>query len=244
VTGAAGGQGVAVCKRFVEEGASVLATDIDERALEQLVESLGVGDKGGQLETIQADVASEEEIQAVVAQSVSRFGGLDILYNNAAVRVADRDAPTAALDVEIWDITFAINARGAFLFCKHALPQLLLTRDGVIINVSSVAGYRGDTECHAYSATKGALIALTMSLAQTYGPQGVRVLALCPGFIATSMVSGYLDDAALRDEIVGATALRRIGEPADIANVAAFLASCDAGFMTSVIVPVHGGLVK
>jgi NAD(P)-dependent dehydrogenase (short-subunit alcohol dehydrogenase family) len=241
VTGAAGGQGRAVCRRFLGEGARVMATDVEADALAALAAELAAGER---LATAAADLRDGDAIAAVVAAAVESFGGVDALYNNASLRAAGRDSATADLDPGVWDLTFAVNARGTFLFCKHALPHLIASGHGVIVNVASVAGYRGDTECHAYSATKGALIALTASLAQTYGPQGVRAIALCPGFVATPMVASYVDDHELRDAVVGTTALRRIGAPEEIAAAAAFLVSDDAAFVTDVVVPVHGGLAK
>jgi NAD(P)-dependent dehydrogenase (short-subunit alcohol dehydrogenase family) len=239
VTGAAGGQGEAVCRRFREEGASVMATDVDPDALAALATRLGV--HGGALVTAAADLRDDDAIAEVVERTRAAFGGLEVLYNNASLR-AGRDGPVADLDVEVWDLTFAVNARGTFLFCQHALPLLLASGRGVVINVASASALRGDRDCHAYGASKGAVLTLTRSLAQAYGPRGLRAVALCPGFIATPMVSTYLDDAAVRDRIVEATALRRIGEPGDIASVAAFLASGEAAFLTDEIISVHGGL--
>jgi NAD(P)-dependent dehydrogenase (short-subunit alcohol dehydrogenase family) len=226
----------------VDEGARVLATDVDAPRLDALASELGASES--KLRVAPADLRDADAIAAAVDTAHDAFGGLDVLYNNASTRAADHDAPTAELDPEAWDLTFSVNARGTFLFCRSALPHLLASGRGVIINVSSVAGYRGDTECHAYSASKGAQLALTASLAQTYGPRGLRAIALCPGFISTPMVRTYIEDAGLREAVVGATALRRIGDPIDIAGVAAFLASDEAAFITDVIVPVHGGLVK
>jgi NAD(P)-dependent dehydrogenase (short-subunit alcohol dehydrogenase family) len=114
----------------------------------------------------------------------------------------------------------------------------------VLLNVASVAAYAGDTECHAYAASKGALIALTRSIAQHYGPAGLRANVICPGFIATPMVDWLLDDPTATESVVHATALRRVGEPDEVAAVATFLASTGSSFITSTEINVHGGLVK
>jgi NAD(P)-dependent dehydrogenase (short-subunit alcohol dehydrogenase family) len=121
---------------------------------------------------------------------------------------------------------------------------LLDSGAGVLINVASVAAYAGDTECHAYAASKGALIALTRSIAQRYGREGLRANVICPGFIATPMVDWLLDDDEATGSVVAATALGRVGSAEEVAAVAAFLASTAASFVTSTEIDVHGGLVK
>lgn len=238
MTGAAGGQGEAVARRFAAEGAHVAVTDLAEERLDALAADLGaIGVTG--------DVRDEQQVASVVRTAVGQLGGLDVLYNNAGVLLADRDAPTERLKRSVWDEVLATNTTSVFLFCKHALPHLLAAAPGsVVLNVGSVASYAGDTEYHAYAASKSALIGFTASLAQRYGRQGVRANLLCPGFVATPMVQRWIDDDEAAQPILDATALGRFGTPDEVAAYAAFLASDEAAFVTGSVVTVHGGLVK
>jgi NAD(P)-dependent dehydrogenase (short-subunit alcohol dehydrogenase family) len=242
ITGAAGGQGVAVARRFAREGARVALSDLDGSAVEALVQELR-GD-GADAIALPADVRDEDAVEAVAQDAVNAFGGLDVLYSNAGVYWPERDAPVDALALESWEQILAINTTGTFLFAKHALPHLVASGSGVLLTVASVAAYAGDPECHAYAASKGALIALTLSIAQHYGPQGVRAVVICPGFVDTPMVAPVVSDGPTRARIAGATALRRIGQPDEIASTAVFLASAEASFVTGSVISVHGGLVK
>lgn len=240
VTGAAGGQGRAVVRRLLDGGARVLATDLPGPSLEALRE-LGEPDR---LVLRAADVTAEPDVAATCKAAVEAFGGLDGLYNNAGVYWHDRDAPADELALDVWQTVLAINATGCFLCCKHALPSLRRSGRGVVVNVSSTAGHAGDPDCHAYAASKGALLALTRSIAQRYGGEGLRAVALCPGFVETPMVGFALDDPAIVERVRAATALGRLGRPEEIAEIAAFLLSEAASFVTSVVIDAHGGLVK
>jgi dihydroanticapsin dehydrogenase len=239
VTGAAGGQGAAVARRLVREGARVALTDVDGGVVDRLAAELGPR----ALVAGTADVREEAEVVRVVEAARAGFGGLDGLYANAGVYLPGRDAPVDRLSRETWDEVLAINATGVFLFAKHAVPALLQAR-GALVTVSSTAGHAGDPDCHAYAASKGALIALTRSIAQRWGPDGLRAVTLCPGFVETPMVRFATEDPALAERVRSATALRRIGTPEEIAAAAAFLLSDDASFITGCVIDVHGGLVK
>jgi NAD(P)-dependent dehydrogenase (short-subunit alcohol dehydrogenase family) len=242
ITGAAGGQGAAIARSFAEEGASLALSDLPSPELESLVDE--IGSAGGLATSAPADVRSEEQVALAVQQACDFLGGLDVLYNNAGVYWPSRDAPTDRLDLDVFNEVLSINTTGVFLFAKYAIPHLLESPDGVLLNVSSVAAYAGDTECHAYAASKGALLALTRSIAQRYGPTGLRANVICPGFIATPMVGWLLDDPTATEGVVRSTALRRVGQPEEVAAVATFLASTASSFVTSTEVNVHGGLVK
>lgn len=243
VTGAAGGQGAAVSRRFAAEGASLAVTDLHDDRVQALAAELRDG--GANAVGVAGDVRDEAQVSEVVGAAVSALGGLDVLYNNAGVLLIEDDRPSEELGLATWNDVLAINATGMFLFCKHALPALLEAAPGsVILNVGSAASYRGDPHFHAYAAAKGALLSYTASLAQCYGPRGLRANLICPGFIDTPMIASLLGDEDLVDAVTGATALRRMGEPQEIAAYAAFLASTEASFVTDAVVTVHGGFVK
>ncbi|MDE0652771.1 MAG: SDR family NAD(P)-dependent oxidoreductase [bacterium] len=243
VTGAVGGQGAAVSRRFAAEGASLVVTDLDAGRVEDVAAELRDG--GATAVGVAADVRDEAEVAAVVEVAVDALGGLDVLYNNAGVLLAHADRPSEELERSTWDEVLAINATGVFLFCKHAIGPLLEAAPGsVILNVGSAASYRGDSHFHAYAASKGALLAYTASLAQKYGPQGLRANLICPGFVETPMVATFLEDPELVAQVEAVTALRRMGKPTEIAAYAAFLASEEASYVTDSIVTAHGGLVK
>lgn len=210
------------------------------RTLERLAGELSKGVAVSQA----GDVRNEEDVASIVRSAVDVMGGLEVLYNNVGVYWPDRDAPVDRLERDEWDEIIAINTTSAFLFTKHALPHLLASNSGVVLNVASVAAYAGDPECHAYAASKGALIALTKSIAQRYGGEGLRANVICPGFIATPKVDWLLEDESLTRKVTDSTALGRVGLPEEVASVAGFLASSGSSFMTSSVITVHGGLVK
>jgi NAD(P)-dependent dehydrogenase (short-subunit alcohol dehydrogenase family) len=242
ITGAAGGQGSAVARRFATEGASLALSDLETGGLDALVAE--IASTGVAAIAVPADIRHEEQVADAVRNAMDFLGGIDVLYNNAGVYWPERDAPVDRLDRSVFDEVLAINTTSAFLFAKHAIPHLLASEDGVLLNVASVAAYAGDVECHAYAASKGALIALTRSIAQRYGPDGLRANVICPGFIATPMVDWLLDDAAAMERVVSSTALRRVGDAEEVAAVATFLASTASSFVTATEINVHGGLVK
>jgi NAD(P)-dependent dehydrogenase (short-subunit alcohol dehydrogenase family) len=244
VTGAAGGQGVAVARRFLVEGARVLLTDSARERLERLHEELGGAFGDSSVTSIAADVSDERDVEQMVGAAVEAFGGIDIVHNNAGVRFAGRDSAVDRLERDVWERTIAVNLTGAYLVCKHAIPHLLGSPAGVIVNVSSTAGIGGDPEAHAYGASKGGLISLTLGIAQRYGPHGLRAVVLCPGLVDTPMLHEALAGEEITQKLVETTALRRIATPEEVASYAAFLASDDARFVTSCVVRCDGGLVK
>jgi NAD(P)-dependent dehydrogenase (short-subunit alcohol dehydrogenase family) len=234
VTGAAGGVGRATVAALRDAGAAVVAEDIDP----------GVQDLAGDDERVAAlvgDVADAAVAERAVAIARERFGGLDLLVNNAAQFLLKSILDTTD---EEWDRLMRSNVRGAFVHARAALPALA-ERRGSMVNVASVAGMVGAPGQAAYAATKGAIVQLTRQLAVEYAPQGVRVNAVGPGAIDTPFVARSLgvavEDRPVPPEVVESHPLGRVAQPREIADVIAFLGSPLAGFMTGAIVMADGG---
>jgi NAD(P)-dependent dehydrogenase (short-subunit alcohol dehydrogenase family) len=236
VTGAANGQGRAVSAAFVAEGAKVLAVDIEADAVAAVASEIGAVAQV-------CDVADETQVQAAVAAAVHEFGGVDVLYNNAGVYLRDRgDGPAHEIETELWQKVFAINTLGPFLFCKYALPHMIEQGSGSIVNVSSIGGVIA-SDCHAYSAAKGAVNALTRSLAHTYGRHGIRANALAAGVVDTRMATPVTQASpTARDRYRESTPLGRWATAEEIVGTAVYLASDESAYVTGVTLPVDGGL--
>ena len=234
VTGGAGGIGLAGVKCFRAAGAEVIIADINEEAGRQAAAETGAT-------FVRCDVSKSADVQAVVAAAE---GKLDILYNNAGVYLNGRDGRITDIDEEIWEKVIAINLRSVFLFCKYALP-LLMKQGGAVINTASSAGVIGIPDCDAYTATKGAIVQLTKSMAAEYGRYNVRVNCIAPAAIMTPMMrqSNPVDSTFDEERFLKLrTPLRRYGLPEEIANVALFLASEEASYLNGAIVVADGGI--
>lgn len=232
VTGAGSGMGQAMVHRFMEEGARVVAADVSG-AQEETAERAGPD-----CVACQVDVSSTADVQQMINLAVARFGRLDILCNNAGIQ--GPLAPTADYDEDEWDRVIAVNLKGVFLGMKYAIPRMLETAGkGSIVNTSSMASIVAFPTLPAYSASKGGVSILTRLTAAEYAAKNIRVNAIAPGAIDTGMTRGmpqeYLQAA------VGATLIGRIGTPEEIANLALFLASDEASFITGTETAVDGG---
>jgi NAD(P)-dependent dehydrogenase (short-subunit alcohol dehydrogenase family) len=244
VTGASSGIGQATAAVLAAAGARVVVADVNRAAGEATAQT--IGDQGGEAVFLACDVAEAAQVQAVVQETVARFGGLDILVNNAGL--SGGASLLHELDLDSWERVMAVNLRGPFLCAKYALPPLMV-RGGVIVNVASTYGLIGAPLAPAYCASKGGVVNLTRQLAVDYGPRGVRVNAVCPGYVDTDMGGGRArlgpaGQAAANARREAAAARQPLGRQAhvdEIARVIAFLASDASSFMTGSVVTVDGG---
>ncbi len=237
--GAATGPGIgqAIATVFAREGASVLVVDKDADRAEATRRSLG--DQPGRTEVFIGDVTDPAACEAMVDAATKRFGGLDILVNNAAISV---HAPITDLGMDAYDEVLGVNLTGTYLACKYAVPALVARGGGSIVNIGSIAAIRDTGTTHpVYSASKAAQLGLTVDLAGAYGRSNVRVNAVLPGMVATPMlesVSRRSLDAATRARL---NLLGRMGSAWDVAHAVLFLCSDEAAYITGVVLPVDGG---
>jgi NAD(P)-dependent dehydrogenase (short-subunit alcohol dehydrogenase family) len=232
ITGAGRGIGKACAEVFVREGAKVLADDISG-AEESVAAALGPA-----VVPFHADVSREDEVAAMIDAALDTFGRVDAIVNNAATQ-SGRSRPDY-LSLEEYDVMTPVNLRGVLMCCKHAVRAMLQSGGGSIINVSSVGGINNEERAPVmYMAAKAGVHAITKAIAVEYGPQGIRANVLAPGFTLTELSHGIPPDV-LR-EMSAKPAVGRAGEPREQAEVAAFLASDRASFVTGAIIPVDGG---
>ena len=236
VTGGSRGIGSAICQAFARQGATVVVNYArSEAKAQQLVEQINAA--GGRSECLQFDVADSAQAEAQITDCSKRLGRLDILVANAGIAI---DGLALRLKDQDLERMMAVNVRGALACARAALKTMIRARSGRVLFVSSVVGEAGSAGQAGYAATKAALLGITKTLAREYGPRGVTVNALSPGFIETDMTSGI--DAAARGAIVAQVALGRLGTAADIAAAAVFLCSDEACYVTGEVFRVNGGM--
>ena len=243
VTGAGSGIGAATASLFAAEGARVGVADVRAQAAEAVADKIVAA--GGEALALTADVSSDNGARELVGATVDAWGRLDALYNNAGV-----DATGDVLDIraEDWDRCFDVNVKGTWLCSKYAVPAMEESGGGAIVNQGSVAALVGIRRLAAYCAAKGAVVSLTRAMALDLAPKGIRVNCICPGTVLTPLMEAMLRERGGGDLDKGVALtvekypLGRLGELEDIARVALFLASDDAGFVTGSIYTADGGM--
>jgi NAD(P)-dependent dehydrogenase (short-subunit alcohol dehydrogenase family) len=240
VTGGASGMGMVASKLFAAEGARVVLTDVADDAGEKVAAQ--IAEAGGEALYAHADVSREAEAEAMIAAAVDRFGGLDVLYNNAGVMLPD-DGSIDATDERVWDTTLGVNVKGVAFGCKFGIPAMIRSGGGSIVNVASFVAWLGAaTSQTAYTASKGAVLAMTREIAVEYARKGVRCNALCPGPIETPLLMQLLSDEQKRQRRFVHIPMGRLGRAEELARAALFLASDDSSYMTGASLIVDGGI--
>ena len=238
ITGAGGGMGREAAIAFTGEGANVCVADVNMEAAEETV-----GLCSGAAFPFRVNVAEEDDVSGLMAATATRFGGIDVLYNNAGIS-PDDDASVLDTTVEAWDRVQAVNTRGVFLGCKHGIPYLLQRGGGSVINVASFVAILGAaTSQISYSASKGAVLSMSRELAVQFARQGVRVNALCPGPVETPLLLNIFgDDPAALERRRVHWPMGRLAKPREIVNAALFLASDESSYVNGATFLVDGGL--
>jgi NAD(P)-dependent dehydrogenase (short-subunit alcohol dehydrogenase family) len=237
VTGAGAGIGRAIAETFARDGAHVVVVDRDGDAARETADAIVKSDGAAQAEMV--DVTDTEQVKALMQRLSERFGRLDVLVNNAGV---GERSDFRHLDDAGWEKVWKTNVDGTVRCSREAFNLLKASGKGSIINLSSVMATKHTRQMSVYSATKGAVSALSRSLAVEYAPYGIRVNALCPGYVETALIGRYMANPMIAKALLTQTPLRRFGTPQDIANAALFLASDEAAYITGAGLHVDGGM--
>ncbi len=245
ITGGAQGIGAAAVKKFSRSGANVVIIDINEEKGTALKNE--IFKSGGKSIFIKCDVSDSKQVQDAINGTIKEFGSIDAIYNNASVYWADKDGIITDIEENNWNSIIGINLNSIYFFCKYGIPYMIESKKGgVVINTASSAGIIGIPKCDAYTASKGATIQLTKSMAAEYGRFNIRVNCIAPAAIMTPMMldsnptdSGEFDEKSF---LKLRSPLRRYGTPEEIANIAAFLASDEACYINGAIIVADGGV--
>jgi 3-oxoacyl-[acyl-carrier protein] reductase len=236
VTGAARGIGKCIAEALAKAGADLALCDLEEEWLAETSEA--VGRLGRQAQCVAVDVGDADGVDSAVARILERFGRIDILVNNAGIT---RDGLLVRMSEKDWDAVLSVNLKGAFLFTKAVARPMMKQRGGAIVNIASIIGLIGNAGQCNYAASKAGLIALTKSAAKELASRNVRVNAVAPGFIQSKMTEVLAED--LRNKMLEAIPMKRLGTAEDVAGVVLFLAGEASGYMTGQVVTVSGGMV-
>jgi NAD(P)-dependent dehydrogenase (short-subunit alcohol dehydrogenase family) len=237
VTGAGAGIGRAIAETFGREGAVVAVADRDQKAAQEVAEAIVKANGAASAHAV--DVTDTAQVKALVEDIGSRHGKLDVLVNNAGV---GERSDFRHLSDEAWDRVWKTNLEGTVRCAREAFDLLKASGNASVINLSSVMATKHTRQMAVYSATKGAVSALTRSLAVEYAPYGIRVNALVPGYVETALIGRYISNPMIAKALLTQTPLRRFGTPQDIANAALFLASDEASYVTGAALNVDGGM--
>lgn len=236
VTGAAGGIGQAICRRFASEGATVVLTDVNAAGAEAAADA--IRSEGGQAKMVVADISTAAGCKGLVSDTLSAVGRIDILCNNAGI---NRRGDLLSVTEEDWDLSFAINLDAIFHTCRAVLPGMIAQGGGAIVNTASQWGLYPAPGHIAYNVTKAAVASFTQNLARDYAPQKVRVNAVCPGEIHTPMLeAGMKRSGRSKADMDALIPFGRIGKPEEVAALVAFLASDEAAYMCGSLVEITG----
>jgi NAD(P)-dependent dehydrogenase (short-subunit alcohol dehydrogenase family) len=241
ITGAGSGMGRVAALRFAEEGSSVVVADKDGAAAEETVRLVRAA--GGTAVPVAVDVSVEADAKAMVDLAIREFGRLDVLYNNAGI-MPEADHSVVDTPVEAWDQVMAVNVRGVYLACKYAIPRMVERHSGSIINVSSFVAILGcSVPQDAYTASKGAVLALTRSLAVQFAPQGIRTNAILPGPVETPLLMDWLlKDEAAKKLRLARNPTGRFGKPDEVVALAVYLASDESAWTNGASLVIDGGI--
>jgi NAD(P)-dependent dehydrogenase (short-subunit alcohol dehydrogenase family) len=243
ITGAAQGIGRSAALLFAREGCTVVVADVNREGGERTAGEITTA--GRQAWYAYADVSKSADVKALMDSVRERQGRLDVLYNNASVYLAGRDGRIADIEEEVWDRVLAVNLKSIYLCCRYGIPLMIQSGGGAVINTASSAAVIGIPNCDAYTATKGATVALTRSLAVEYRPYNIRVNCIAPAGIQTPMLgSSNLEDTSFDERafLRLRTPSRRYGRPEEIAALALFLASEEASYVNGAVVVADGGI--
>lgn len=239
ITGASQGIGAAIAKRLAKDGFNIAINDVNEAQLEK--GGYGVAEEcrsyGVEAECFVADVSKYAQCEEMVKAVKDRFGSIDVLVNNAGIT---RDGLLVRMSEENYDLVIAVNQKSVFNMTKHVGAVMMKQRSGRIINLSSVAGLHGNPGQMNYSASKAAIIGMTMSAAKEFGSRGINVNAVAPGFIQTPMTDALTDEQ--KKKILDMIAMKRYGQVEEIAGVVSFLAGKDSSYVTGQVIEISGGL--
>jgi NAD(P)-dependent dehydrogenase (short-subunit alcohol dehydrogenase family) len=241
ITGGASGMGRVAARMFAAEGARVVVADVTAPTAQAVVDE--ITNAGGRAIAVVADVSREPDAKRMVDETVAEFGRVDVLYNNAGI-MPEADHSVIDTSVEDWDRVMAVNVRGVFLACKYAIPRMVEQGSGSVINISSFVAILGcSSPQDAYTASKGAVLALTKSLAVQFAPKGVRTNAICPGPVETPMLMDWLvkDEEAKRIRLAR-NPTGRFGKPEEIVHMAIYLASDESRWTNGSAMVVDGGI--
>jgi NAD(P)-dependent dehydrogenase (short-subunit alcohol dehydrogenase family) len=240
VTGGASGIGAATARMMAQEGAQVLVSDINGEGADAVAAE--IDSAGGVAAGTRADMGEHDEIEAMVELAVATFGGLDVLFNNAAAMdQVRRDVPLLEMPLDAWERQLRVNLTGPMLASRFSIPHMIRRGGGSIVHTASVSGMRGQDGYSGYNASKAGLAGLSRSIAVTYGKEGIRSNAIAPGVTLSAHVRSRFDEA-MNELWLSHTMVPDLGRPEDQAAAVVFLASDEARFITGQLLPVDGGL--